>query len=145
MIDHSDEPRALFLSPDGNVYPDTLICSGMLPAELHGKPCPYSAAGRFPQPQPLDPHDPAYSIDKGQPGDLCPPCARQQSAHLGYWQGHGGRQFPEELLPLRLFKCRMWLWLVVPGLRDAEPTVIANDAEAQHRASSGNECAERRR
>jgi hypothetical protein len=124
MNDHSGEPRALFLSPDGNIYPDTLICSGIIPAELGGMPCPFSEAGRFPMPQPLRPDDPTYTIDKGKPGDLCPPCAKQQLATLGHWQGHGGRQFPKELLPLRLFKCRQWLWLVVPGLYDAEPTTI---------------------
>jgi hypothetical protein len=34
----------------------------------------------------------------------------------------GGQRFPAELLPLRLFKCRQWLWLVVPGLRNDAPT-----------------------
>ena len=56
--------------------------------------------------------------------------AQQQLANLGHWQGHGQQTFPEELLPLRLFKCRMWLWLVVPGLRDAEPTKLVNDNRA---------------
>ncbi len=118
-----DKPKAVFLSPDGNVYPDTLICSGILPAELKGKPCPYSQAGRFPELLPLNPDDPNYSIDKGQPGDLCPPCAKQNLASVRDWQGHDGKQkFPQELLSLRLFKCRMWFWLVVLGLHDAEPT-----------------------
>ncbi len=71
--------------------------------------------------RPLDQSDASYSIAKGQPGDLCPPCAKQQLGSLGHWQGHGGAHFPAELLPLRLFKCCMWLWLVVPGLRDDEP------------------------
>jgi hypothetical protein len=122
MNDRTGEPKALFLSPDGNIYPDTLICSGILPALLNGKPCPYSQAGHFPQPLPLNPDDPNYSIDKGQPGDFCPPCAKQNLTNLGHWQGHGNQKFPQELLPLRLFKCRMWLWLVIPGLHDAEPT-----------------------
>jgi hypothetical protein len=39
-------------------------------------------------------------------------------------KGHGKQKFPQELLTLRLFKCRMWLWLVVPGLHDAEPTKL---------------------
>jgi hypothetical protein len=129
MNDHSGEPRALFLSPDGNIYPDTLICSGIIPAELGGKPCPFSQSGRFPDLQTLNPEDPSYSVDKGQPGDLCPPCAKQQLARLGHWQGHGDQRFPEELLPLRLFKCRMWLWLVVPGLYDAEPTKTMTNGE----------------
>jgi hypothetical protein len=124
MNTYQDQPKALFLSPDGNIYPDRLICSGILSTELNGKPCPYSQAGHFPDPVPLNPDDPTYSIDKGQPGDLCPPCAKHQLAHLGHWQGHGNQTFPEELLPLRLFKCRMWLWLVVPGLYDAEPTKL---------------------
>ncbi len=109
MNDYSTEARALFLSSDGNIYPDSLICSGAIPGELDGKPCRYAVAGRCPPPQPLDPADPDYTIDKGQPGELCPPCAKQNLSSLGHWQGHGGRYFPPELLPLRLFKCRMWL------------------------------------
>lgn len=120
-------PKALFLSPDGKIYPDTLVCSGMISAELNGKPCPYAQNGRLPDLVPLDENDPGYSLDKGQPGDLCPPCAKQQLANLGNWQGHGQQVFPEELLPLRLFKCRMWLWLVVPGLHDTEPTKLITD------------------
>ncbi len=117
-----DQPRALFLSPDGTVYPDTLICSGVLPPELGGHVCPYADYGRMPLPVPLDPNDPSYTIDKGKPGDLCPPCAKHQIGHLGHWQGYRGQSFPAELLSLRLFKCRQWLWLVVPGLHDASPT-----------------------
>ncbi|MGL5080899.1 MAG: hypothetical protein ACRC8A_05380 [Microcoleaceae cyanobacterium] len=120
-------PKALFLSPDGKIYPDTLICSGMISAELNGNPCPYSNHGRLPEPIPLNESDPNYSPDKGNPGDLCPPCSKQQLANLGHWQGHGQQNFPEELLSLRLFKCRMWLWLVIPGLYDAEPTKLHID------------------
>ena len=122
MSSHMAEPKALFISPDGSIYPDTLICSGVLPAELGGKPCPYSQAGRTPDPVPLNSDESGYTIDKGKPGDLCPPCAKQQLAHLGHWQGHVDGKFPEDLLPLRLFKCRQWFWLVVPGLYDDEPT-----------------------
>lgn len=32
--------------------------------------------------------------------------------------------FPKSLLPLRLLKRRMWLWQVVPGLYDAELTIL---------------------
>jgi hypothetical protein len=122
-----DEPKAFFLSPDGNIYPDSLICSGVIPPELSGKPCPFSQEGQLPDPVPLDPDAPNYSVDKGQPGDFCPPCAKQQLAHLGHWQGHGEQQFPQELLSLRLFKCRQWFWLVVPGLEDAEPTQFSRN------------------
>ncbi|MEA5569057.1 hypothetical protein, partial [Anabaena sp. UHCC 0399] len=83
-----------------------------------------SQAGRFPEIKPLNPEDSNYTIDKGKPGDLCPTCAKQQLAHLGHWQGHRNQKFPEELLLLRLFKCRMWLWLVVPGLHDHDATQL---------------------
>jgi len=104
---HQGEPKALFLSPDGNIYPDTLICSRILPAEFNGKPYPYSQAGRIPEPLLLNPDDSSYSIDKGQLGYLCPPCAKQNLSNLGHWQGHGNQKFPQELLSLRLLKCRM--------------------------------------
>ncbi len=125
MNHHSNGAKALFLSPDGNIYPDTLVCSGITSPELGGKPCPFSQAGRVPDPIPLDAGAISYSVDKGQPGDLCPPCIKQQLAHLGHWQGHGEQQFPQELLSLRLFKCRQWFWLVVLGLHDAEPTRLS--------------------
>jgi|WetSurMetagenome_2_1015567.scaffolds.fasta_scaffold280865_3 hypothetical protein len=129
MNNHNGDPKAIFLSPDGNTYPDTLICSGVIPPELGGKPCPYSQAGRMPDVIPLDSTASNYTIDKGQPGDLCPPCAKQQLASLGHWQGHDKQRFSEELLPLRLFKCRQWFWLVVPGLRDVEPTTLSNNGK----------------
>jgi hypothetical protein len=131
MNNHDGDPKAIFLSPDGNIYPDTLICSGVIPPELGGKPCPYSQAGRMPDVVPLDPAVANYTIDKGRPGDLCPPCAKQQLANLGHWQGHGKRQYAEELLPLRLFKCRQWFWLVVPGLCDAEPQTLSKNGQDQ--------------
>ena len=71
MNDHNSEPRAIFLSPDGSLYPDTLICSGVIPPELGGKPCPFSQAGRMPDVAPLDLAATNYTVDKGQPGDLC--------------------------------------------------------------------------
>ena len=95
MNDHSAEPKALFISPDGNIYPDTLICSGILPAELGGKPCPFSQAGRIPDPVRLNADAPNYTVDKGQPGDLCPPCAKQQLANLGHWQDTARGSFPK--------------------------------------------------
>lgn len=118
------EPRGLFVAADGSVYPDSLICSGLLPADLGGQACPYADQGRMPLPQALCQEAPGYSIDKGQPGDLCPPCAKQQLSALEHWQDGGEQQFPPELLPLRLFKCRQWFWLVVPGVYDSAATVI---------------------
>lgn len=129
MNDHTSNPKAIFLSLDGSTYPDTLICSGVITFELSGKPCPYSQAGRMPDVLPLDPTESSYTTDKGQPGDLCPPCAKSQHASLQLWQVPGRQQFPAELFPLRLFKCRQWFWLVVPGLYDAEPTRLrSNDS-----------------
>lgn len=127
MNDSYLSPKALFLFSDGKIYPDPLVCSGLLSVELNGKPCPYSNNGRFPKPEYLSSETPGYSLDKGKLGDLCPPCAKQQLGNLEHWQGHGGQTFPKKLLPLRLFKCRMWLWLVVPGLYDAEPTKLKMD------------------
>lgn len=124
------EAKALFLAPDGTIYPDTLICSGVVPAHLNGKPCPYAENGRLPGPFPLNSNDPDYSVDKGAHGDLCPPCAKQNLSNLGHWQGHGGQEYPEALLPLRLFKCRQWLWFVVPGLTEAAPTKIEVEGSA---------------
>lgn len=124
MDNTQEKPRALFLFPNSKIYPDSLICSGILPDEFGGKPCPFSNDGRMPDPVPLDPNNPTYTIDKGEPGDLCPPCVKQQLSHLGHWQGHGKQQFPEHLLSLRLFKCRQWFWLVVPGLQHENPKVL---------------------
>jgi hypothetical protein len=123
--ENENSPRALFLATNGNTYPDSLICSGVIPAELNGKQCPYSKNGRMPDPIPLNADDATYSIDKGQPGDLCPPCAWQQLSSLAHWQGYKGQRYPEHLLPLRLFKCRQGFWLVLPGLRDNAPGAIS--------------------
>ncbi len=125
MLPITNKPQAIFLSPDGQLYPDTLICSGTVTQLLAGEPCPYAQNGGTPTPVPLRADDPTYGPDRGQPGDLCPPCVKQNLSSLGHWQGHGGQTYPETLLPLRLFKCRQWLWLVVPGLHEADPTQIA--------------------
>jgi hypothetical protein len=121
-----NSPKALFLSAQGRVYPDSLICSGSLPVELKGQACPYSVKGRMSDLAPLDKDDEGYSVDKGKVGDLCPPCAEQQLANLGHWQGYKGQTYPDESLSLRLFKCRQGFWFVVLGLKDSEPTAISN-------------------
>lgn len=110
--------EALFLNCNGDIYPSNLICSGSLDST---KPCPYSDEGNFPGLTTLKEGD---SVDKGKPGDLIPCCAKQQLSNLGHWQGHNGVAYLEKLLPLRLFKCRMWYWLVIPGLHDSNPTEI---------------------
>jgi hypothetical protein len=77
-------PKAFFPASDGKIYPDYLICTVTIPAELNGKPCPHSQAGFFPDLKILDPAESDYSIDKGKPGDLCPTCAKQQLPNLGH-------------------------------------------------------------
>jgi hypothetical protein len=128
MTYQTNGARALFLAADGEIYPDVLICSGVLPAQLHGEPCPYAQNGRMPTPLPLNKDSPDYDVNKGEHGDLCPPCALYNLSSLGSWQGASGRanwrSYPKTLRPLRLFKCKQWLWLVVPGLYEAEPTQI---------------------
>lgn len=116
---HHDLP-VYFIPADGQPLPMSLICSGQL-ADVS---CPYAVNGRMPNPQPLDKHAPDYSKDKGQAGDLCPPCVRQHLSNLGHWQGHGGAQFPEQTLGFRLFKCRRGHWVVVDGLYHDTPAVL---------------------
>lgn len=118
---NNQQAKAFFISPVGFLYPDYLVCSGIIPSELNGKPCPFSQAGHIPELARLNPEDSTYSNDKGHAGDFCPPCAKQQLSSLGHWQNGAQPDFPQELLQLRLFKCRQWFWLVVPGLKDAEP------------------------
>lgn len=123
MNQNSAKIKALFISPDGNIYPDFLICSGKI-SDNGGSPCPFSQNGHMPEPKPLNMHDSDFCIDKGQNGDYCPPCAKQQLGNLGHWNGHRGQQFSEELKPLRLFKCSQWYWVVVLGLYHDNPTQI---------------------
>lgn len=121
MNSYNDKAKALFIAPNGDIFPDYLICSGKLTGS-HA--CIYSQDGRIPSPEPLDPSATNYSPEKGRPGELCPPCVKQQLASLGHWEGHRGHTYPEELKPLRLFKCSQWLWLVIPGLFNDNADVI---------------------
>ena len=120
-------PRALFLSTDGSLYSDTLICSGLLPAKLGGKPCPFAQNKQMPDPQPLRTEDVDYHPRKGKNGDLCPPCATLNVGALETWDGHVRYFLSEELLPLRLFQCKQEFWLVVSGLYDDAPTQLFTD------------------
>ncbi len=116
--------KALFLAAGGQIYPDVLICSGVLPEQMNGEPCPYAENGRLPTPVPLNKDSPGYSPDKGESGDLCPPCVIGYWASLGRWQEDSEQIYPQDLLPLRLFKCRQNMWLVIPGLYEAAPNQI---------------------
>ncbi len=131
MTNADFKPRALFISADGMLYSDSLICSGLLPDKLGGKPCPFAQDRHMPKPRPLDPADPEYDAAKGKPGELCPPCAVLHVGALDDWEEHERLHLPEEVLPLRLFQCRQSFWLVVPGLYDDAPTrLILGEPEA---------------
>ncbi len=113
-MDSIQQAKALF------IYKDSIqrnLCSD----------CPHAQHGQI-RLAPIDESDSNYSVDKGLHGDLSPLCSQSQLAHLGHWQGHQGALFPENLLPLRLFKCRQGHWLVVQGLLDANPTEIFPDS-----------------
>ncbi len=119
MPNPNQDARALFLAPNGEIYPDLLICSGVLPEQLKSEPCPLAENGRLPTPQPLD-----ENSAKGMEGELCPPCVKEHLSSLAHWEGASGRSYPEALRPLRLFKCQQWYWFVIPGLYEAKPTQI---------------------
>ena len=118
-------PRALFLSPDGVLYPDALICSGRFASGLRGRPCPFSEEGRMPRPQRLNLPALRERPEAGRSGDLAPPCALQQLGKLEAWSER--LPHPADLGPLRVFKCRQMFLLVVPGLRDERAGEIANE------------------
>ncbi len=122
-------PQALFFSNDGSLYSDSLICSGLLPAKLGGKPCPFAVSKQMPSPQPLSDEDADYDARKGNPGDLAPPCALLHVGPVSHWEGHDRYFLPEEILPLRLFFCRQEFWFVVNGLANDEPTRIQRDGD----------------
>lgn len=123
MNQSNGQTKALFIAPDGNIYPDYLICSGQISGNI-GELCPFAQNGHLPDPEPLNCNDPNFSADKGKDGEFCPPCIKQQLGNLGHWDGHRGQQFPEELKALRLFKCSQWYWLVVLGLYHDSPTEL---------------------
>lgn len=113
--------RALFLSPDGRCTPDGEVCSNPDGGGEGARPCPHSDGGRLPPPQRLSETGARHAAAKGSPGEFAPPCAIQHFGSLQAWQGEGG-PYPEDLHPLRVFRCRKWFLLVVPGIRDDRAT-----------------------
>jgi hypothetical protein len=112
-----------FLLGESHVYPEHLVCAKV----NAGGPCKFSDNGKMPGLVTLDSSQENYenySPDKGKPGELCPKCAKQNLSSLEHWQGHDNNVYPEDLLPLRLFKCQMWYWFVVEGLTEADPTQL---------------------
>jgi hypothetical protein len=120
MIGEGDRPRALFYSgSDRPLLPDHQVCSGQVPSSLNGKPCPYSVAGRIPEPVVISEAQSEAHPEIGEAGDLAPSCAVRHFGSLGDWLGPNASGFPEEVLASRLFECRQWFLLVVPWLRDS--------------------------
>ncbi len=128
-------PRAMFIWRDGHFYSDSLICSGIIPLELGGKPCPYSEGGRMPKSQPMSEENERDTPLKGKTGELCPPCMARHYGDLEGWAARGERPMPEELLPLRVFRCHQFFWLVVPGLEDGDATKIVLSEAAPNEAA----------
>jgi hypothetical protein len=121
MHKKDEKPRALFLFPDGKFLGDDLVCSGIYPSHLGGKPCPFAEEGKMPKPRPLDEMRAQLHPELGQVGDSVPPCAVGQLGPLWAWRRNGGVRYPSDLDQLRLFKCRQMFLLVVPGLDRENP------------------------
>jgi hypothetical protein len=117
-----EKPRALFLFPEGMFLRDDLVCSGIFPSHLDGKPCPFADEGKFPKPQPLDKVKVSIQPNLGRVGDLVPPCIVGQLGPLRAWQRGKGARYPSDLNPLQLYKCRQMFLLVVPGLAEGQHT-----------------------
>jgi hypothetical protein len=109
------KPRALFLFHDAMFLRDDLVCSGLFPSHLGGKPCPFADGGRIPQPQPLDELKASMVPMLGRIGDLVPPCVVEQLGPLREWRKCEGAWYPTDLRQLRLYKCCQMFLLVVPG------------------------------
>jgi hypothetical protein len=119
MTEQGNRPRALFYSGSGKpMLPEHLVCSGRLPSSLNGKPCPYSVAGRMPEPVPVVPTRPKETSEVGGVGDKAPPCAVRHFGSLADWLGPKASGFPDDVLTLRLFECRQKFLLVIPGIRN---------------------------
>lgn len=115
------DPRALFLSAAGQVLADDRVCSGLEAPALGGRPCPHAEGGRMPSLQPIDAGSARRWPERGRAGDLAPPCAAVQLGSLAGWLGARTGGHPDHLLGLRLFRCRQWFLMVVPGLHDGAP------------------------
>ena len=117
-----EKPRALFLFPDGMFLRDDLVCSGIFPSHLDGKPCPFADEGKIPKSQPLDKVKVSTQPNLGRVGDLVPPCIVVQLGPLRAWRRRKGARYPSDLNPLRLYKCRQMFLLVVLGLAEGQHT-----------------------
>lgn len=83
----------------------------------------------MPIPQPLAAEASEQAPMLGQPGDLVPTCVTEHFGSLEEWQGNQGL-YPPGAGPLRLFRCRQWHLLVVPGLRNDRAWEFVNSGHA---------------
>ncbi len=112
------------MSADGELFPDTVVCSGLKVPELDGKACPYSDEGRFPLPQVREESDSSRSSE--QEGDLTPSCAITELGRLYDWQDLLGK-YPRDMHDLRVFKCKQMLLFVIPGLTEDNKLIDAGE------------------
>ena len=117
MCADRDNPRAIFLSSDGEWLPDNVVCSGLKFPELRGRACIHSDAGRFPLPQRLGESDSTISPEKNSNNGLTPPCAIMQLGRLEDWRNVVG-EYPRDMHGLLVFKCKQMFLFVIPGLRE---------------------------
>lgn len=123
MENHSDIPRALFLSRDSRLVPDRRVCSGELDSRLGGRPCPYSDRGRFPI-GPRGFQGPALPASQfALIPDRLPVCLDRPMGKLGDWL----QAAPSDsgVAQLQVFRCRQMFLLVIPGLSESPTGVQA--------------------
>jgi hypothetical protein len=119
MAGQENRPRALFYSGAGQpLLPDHQVCSGKIPSTLGGSPCPYSIAGRIPDPVVIGEKRAQDAPEIGQEGEQAPPCAVRHYGSLADWVGPKASGFSRAVLRLRLFECRQRFLLVVPGIQN---------------------------
>lgn len=119
MAGQGNRPRALFYSGSGQpLLPDHRVCSGKVPSSLNGKPCPYSIAGRIPEPVVIGEARAQETPELGEADDQAPPCAVRHYGSLADWVGPKASGFSPEVLVLRLFECRQMFLMVIPGIRN---------------------------
>jgi hypothetical protein len=123
MHEKHGKSQALFLSSRGQLISHELICSGKKTTQFEGV-CKYSADGCMPGLKKLKVNQSGQTSRLGQVGDLAPICALEQLGSLEKWQENIGATYLSQFLPLRVFKCRQMLMLIVPGLRDDEASVL---------------------
>ena len=121
MADYHSEPRALFLFQDSDPEPDFRVCSGNVPSQLDGQPCPFSDHGRIPYFQALSA---TGNDDPGRESSMSPfgsACVLQLLGVLKGWASGHTLLFPLKMSDHDLYKCRMMFLLI---LIDPQSSII---------------------